>query len=321
MQIVESKTGRYEVIWDDVADVAPERDMRAQRRSSSASQSLHAAASSTSKGLERVSSKLSEWSFDTNAPATHFNPRVVVFPDEDSRVSGIFQNSILGEDDILPIFTPPNSEATTVAASRASSHPASARISRLHSHESHEGDVDSDDTDGLIQKKTVTKRVAPGTIVYPENNAQLRPGARLASNKGKKRPGPVPELDRRLSNIEDSEVHFRNHRDSLTLARDRIVHGGGVSPEHIAHRDSVSMAMARKRAKGGKNHSSLSNTQSSYFPDTLHEDAHHLLPIIDVEMAKPKKADTAVRSLKNSASASMLRPDGDHHNKHIRIIE
>jgi hypothetical protein len=38
-----------------------------------------------------------------------------------------------------------------------------------------------------------------------------------------------PVGDRRLSNMEDSEVKFRGHRDSVTLARTRMANSGGIS--------------------------------------------------------------------------------------------
>lgn len=313
MQIVESSAGRYEVIWDDVADISPDHDLRSRRRSSSASQSLHAA-SSTCKGLERVSSKLSQWSFERDPPIIGplgpFSPQVVVFPDEDSNLFPAVRRSS-GDDDVLPIFTPPNTEVTTAAASAYSSRPDSERVSRLPSR----GEDDSDseeDTPLLLHQKTAPKP-ASDSIVLPKSDTFLMPGSRHGEGRIKGQ----PLLNRHLSNVEDSELHFRGHRDSVTLARDRILHAGGPSTEYIRGRDSVSMSMAKRRLKEKK--SAPIGAQGMAYRDI--DDTGRLLPIVDmmnIETPSTPMKQSAVRSLKNSASASMLTARTGQH-RHIRL--
>ncbi|KAJ4382016.1 hypothetical protein N0V86_002342 [Didymella sp. IMI 355093] len=104
MQIVESGNGSYEVVWDDVP---PEHSVRTQRRSSSANQALGAASAGT-KGLERVNTKLTEWSGTWNTSSDSFKPTIVVFPDDDGRRPH-FECAIVDDEDI-EIFAPPNSE-------------------------------------------------------------------------------------------------------------------------------------------------------------------------------------------------------------------
>ncbi|KAF3036158.1 hypothetical protein E8E12_002931 [Didymella heteroderae] len=100
VQIVESGNGSYEV-------VPPEHSARTRRRSSSASQALEAASTGT-KGLERVNTKLTEWSGTWNTPFDFFKPTIVVFPDDDVRRPQ-FECAIVDDEDI-DIFAPPNSE-------------------------------------------------------------------------------------------------------------------------------------------------------------------------------------------------------------------
>lgn len=299
MQIVESSAGRYEVIWDDVADVSPEHDARSHRRSSSASQSLHAA-SSTCTGLERVSSKLSQWSFERDPPIIgQFSPQVVVFPDEDSNLVRITMERSSEDDHSLPIFTPPNSEVTTVAASAYSSRPDSERASRLPSHGGENSD--SEEEVPLLLHQRTTPNPASDSIVLPKSDTHLMPRSR----HGEARIQGQPLLNRHLSNVEESELHFRGHRDSVTLARDRILHAGGPSTEYFRGRDSVSMSMAKRRLKEKK--SAPMAAQALSYRDV--DDTGRLLPIvdmIDVQTPSAPMKQSAVRSLKNSASASML---------------
>ena len=57
--------------------------------------------------------------------------------------------------------------------------------------------------------------------------------------------------DRKLSNVEDADFHFRTHRDSVSLARTRqLIGSGGLRPGIFARRDSVEIAKKRMHARG-----------------------------------------------------------------------
>ncbi|KAF2501509.1 hypothetical protein BU16DRAFT_555992 [Lophium mytilinum] len=86
-QIVQTGTGGYGVVWDDAPNSSP--DNESHRRGSSAGQALEAAGSTS---LERVDTKLSDWSWRNVNPfekaarrdrkPSQFVPNIVVFPDD-----------------------------------------------------------------------------------------------------------------------------------------------------------------------------------------------------------------------------------------------
>ena len=81
MQLIESNDNRYEVVWDEFS---PEHDVRTERRSSAAGQALQDISTST-RGLESINTKITQWSGTWDSPSDPFKPTAVVFPDEDSR--------------------------------------------------------------------------------------------------------------------------------------------------------------------------------------------------------------------------------------------
>src|SRR5690242_5218892 len=104
MQIVESNNGSYEIVWEDVR---PDHGLNTRRRGSAACEAL-GAFSTSSKGLERVNTKLTEWSGTWNTPSDHFKPTIVVFPDDDGQ-GPRFDCAVVDDEDI-EILAPPNSE-------------------------------------------------------------------------------------------------------------------------------------------------------------------------------------------------------------------
>lgn len=235
MQVVESGNGSYEVVWDDVPT---EHSARTQRRSSSASQALEAASAGT-KGLERVNTKLTEWSGTWNTLSDSFKPAIVVFPDDDGRRPH-FECAIVVNEDIN-IMVPPNSKRVSAAHSRRSSRPASAQMSRASSHDEHSELMVPRDIP--IDNPTTSLEAA---LVVPDSEAW---SAQLVAARRKL---GVPSPERKLSNVEEADLKFRNHRDSLTLAHGRLVDSSGVRPELLAHRDSVKIANKRMHARNHK---------------------------------------------------------------------
>ncbi|KAF2473136.1 uncharacterized protein BDR25DRAFT_129036, partial [Lindgomyces ingoldianus] len=300
MQIVESKTGCYEVVWDDVQK---EPAIEAGGRCSSAGQALQAAGSFATKGLERVNTKLAEWSWGKDSLTRSYKPRIVVFPDDDGRNPQF--GCAVEDDEDLVIIAPPNSERQSAIPSRHPSQPPSARMSRSVSHDDTEPDPAVNATDVSSDRQS---------LVVPDPEAtNSRAGLLIGASRGTRKPSSI----RRFSNMEDSDLKFRGHRDSVTLARSRILNAGGVSPELFMHRDSISMAKKRMHAK---NHASSSARE---IPHLNHVASDPPSPIADLSMSSssaPTRKNTA-EGLKTKDSASMLVRQDASLNRHIRIIE
>ncbi|KAF2633567.1 hypothetical protein BU25DRAFT_444271 [Macroventuria anomochaeta] len=291
MQIVESNNGNYEVIWDDVP---PEHSARTQRRSSSASQALEAVSTGT-RGLEHVNTKLTEWSGTWNTPSDSFKPTIVVFPDDNGRRPH-FECAVVDDEDI-EIFAPPNSERVSAVHSRHPSRPASARMSRAASH---------DDSSAIaLPQVTSLDDAAPlteQTLVVPDSDAW---SAHLVAAR-RKLGAPSPE--RKLSNVEEADLKFRNHRDSVTIAHSRLIHSGGVRPELFAYRDSVSMAKKRMHAKNhaGSAPKHVHRPESKSEPGPQLDDAATAIPpqsIVKAHAAEALKKGSPVPILRLSDSA------------------
>ncbi|KAH7400992.1 hypothetical protein DE146DRAFT_654585 [Phaeosphaeria sp. MPI-PUGE-AT-0046c] len=190
------------------------------------------------KGLQRVNSKLTDWSGSWTTPLDTFKPTIVVFPDEDSRTKTLENGN--GDEDYV-VLAPPNSQRTSASHSRLSSCPASAPLTRAPSREQLEIDT-------FIQ----TSNVEPNQDwVTPLENALNVPkcdtrSTQMLNTNRKSRQAPTY---RKLSNIEEADLKFRGHRDSVTLAHTRLMHSGGLSPELFAHKDSISMARKRMYAR------------------------------------------------------------------------
>ena len=219
MQVIESSDNRYEVVWDEFS---PEYDARTERRSSSAGQALQDISTST-KGLERVNTKLTQWSGTWSPPSDSFKPRAVVFPDEDSRKA---HSEIFAHNEDSNLSGPPSSGSVS---SRISQSP-----SRDEASDSNDERLSTSSDASSLQGK-------PHEAPDLEGYSAYLIAARQILNSG--------DSDRKLSNLEDANFHFRTHRDSMSLARTRLLIGsGGVRPELFAHRDSVEIAKKRMHA-------------------------------------------------------------------------
>jgi hypothetical protein len=290
MQIVESNNGCYEVIWDGLPS---EHSIRADRRSSSASHSLIETGSTFAHGLQRVNSKLTDWSGTWNTPSEDFKPTIAVFPDDDGRRSH-FEPAVENEEDSVAI-APPNSQRTSTAPSRLPSRPVSAPMTRIAPQED------------LRPEKTFQEDPPMGwtvpTLTVPCPDVQTMHGTRRVLGF------------RKLSNLEEDELKFRGHRDSVTLAHSRLVHSGGVSPELFAHRDSLSIARKRMHAR---NHA-ISSMRDMPIPKTMLPQATFDEDDSDSDLLTVK--ERAVQALKNKTSASMFDAQQPGNRRHISITE
>jgi hypothetical protein len=124
---------------------------------------------------------------------------------------------------------------------------------------------------------------------------------------------------RKLSNLEEAETKFRDHRDSVTIAHSRLVCSGGLSPELFAHRDSVSLGKKRMHAR---NHAT-SAARTISRQKGVSVEALGLFADEDISAAPlPTVKEHAAQALRNSSSPSILQPSQQAANKrHIRIVQ
>ncbi|KAJ4350534.1 uncharacterized protein N0V89_009155 [Didymosphaeria variabile] len=232
MQIVQSRDSCYEIVWDDVP---AEDKQRGHRRSSVASLALRTASSATKDDLERVNSKLFEWDWGRGPDLESFAPQIVVFPDDQGHAHGL--TSTTDGDEDASMRAPPNNQRTSDALSSLPSTPATARPSRPPSQDEPGpvGELEADDLNDS-DEGTVAALIVPDPEARPASLPTLH-------NDSKK-----PLEDRRFSNIDDSEVRFRGHRDSVTMARARLLANGRVSPEILEVRKYGTMAKRRMHA-------------------------------------------------------------------------
>ncbi|KAH6872137.1 hypothetical protein BKA58DRAFT_139655 [Alternaria rosae] len=305
MQIIETKSGSYEVIWDDVPE---EHTIKTRgRRSSSASHALETASPSAKRGgLDRVNSKLTGWSGTWNSPSYSFKPTVVVFPDDDGRATRY--DCAVDDDEDLAAIVPPNSRITSGAHSSVSSRPVSAPLTRSVSCE------ESSLRDAL---QVTPPHVPVAGSSPPSEHSLVVPSVEIPHSRGRNTK-PAPMI-RKLSNLEEADTKFRDHRDSVTIAHSRIVHSGGVSSELFPHRDSVSLRKKRMRAR---NHAA-SKARSPSRRKELSVEALGLFTDEDIStVTLPTVKEHAAQALRNSSSSSILHPPQQTGNKrHIRIVE
>ena len=120
--------------------------------------------------------------------------------------------------------------------------------------------------------------------------------------------------ERKLSNVEEADVKFRNHRDSVTIAHSRLIHSGGMRPELFAHSDSLLMAKqrmhARDHAAPASRHMHRSTSKSEPGPqpddDNVTATAIPPLPVVKAYAAEVLKNGTPAPS-----RALQVLPDND----------
>jgi hypothetical protein len=301
MQIVESKNGCFEVIWDDVPIESDNRN----RRNSSASQALNSIGSTAARGLERVNSKLTEWTWGNGSQLEIFKPELVVFPDDDSR-SKQGDCMVVDDREDAVILAPPNSERTSMNHSRLASQSTSSRQSRNDSHDDSDIDLPSDGSESPDKMAAMPEFTVTLAVPDPEATSGTLTGRRM-----KQAAAP-----RKLSNLEEADLKFRGHRDSVTLARTRILQSGGVSPELFMHRDSVAMAKKRMHMRNHAVSGARHNPRRA--PATIESFVPHAV----AEMPSPSAIkEHATEALKSSTPASILRPQPAASQRHITIVE
>ncbi|KAH7070171.1 hypothetical protein FB567DRAFT_405383, partial [Paraphoma chrysanthemicola] len=289
MQIVESSNGCYEVVWDNVPD---EHRIRMYRRSSSAFHSLQPINTPSMGALQRVNTKLIGSSGTWNAPSNVFKPTIVVFPDDDGRKQ--CGNYAVDDDDEWHVPAPPNSQHTSAGPSRPPSRPASAPASQAVSKEE-------------MELKSALQNIRPGSEECTSTmEADTIPDTKVHLTR-------FFAPDRRIRHIaaahrqiipEHADIKFRGHRDSIALARSRLVHSSDFSEVVLAHRDSLSMAKKRMRTR---NHAISTESNNPKMDRTVQSDAPFSFLDVDASRTVPmEKTVQAMQTLKKHTSANMI---------------
>jgi hypothetical protein len=314
MQIVESNNRRYEIVWDDVP---LEHDIPARRRTSSASQALVAVSTEFSQGpreLDHVNTKLTDWTFSRGNPVELFKSQIVVFPDDDGRDPHF--DCIVEDEEDSSVIAPPNSTRTSANASCHHSRPAS--------RQNYRSDSFADDKAKLEEDTYGEEGPQQDTLAIPDPDApSTRPGHHIETHRRMRK---LPHT-RRLSNMDEFDVRFHGHRDSVALARNRISDADNVSLELFmqTHRDSV--CIAKKRMHSHKRNHALSPAREIPQPQFSVSNLDHSTDDLDqtsddpddAGLSQPAKSD-ATKALKSSSSVSMLLPQPANARR-IRIVE
>jgi len=310
MQIIETKSASYEIVWDDVPAEHSVRIMG--RRSSSASHALEAATPGATRGLERVNTKLAGWSGTWNTRSERFNPTFVVFPDDDGRAA--HHDCAVEVEDGPIVSAPPNSRMTSCASSRLPSRPpsrpTSAPMTRTASREEKPFSDALEDMAPQFTEHPLPALEQP--LVEPDHEVRFSSGRNLKQATG----------FRKLSNVEDADTKFRGHRDSVTIAHSRLIRSEVVSSEPFAHRDSISMGKRRIRARSH----ATSVVRAIPYQREMPGETRKLIDdddMLGVSLPTvPLAKERAAPALQNSSFASKLRsPKQTPNQRHIRIVE
>lgn len=283
----------YEAIWDDT---------NSENGCEPVADDVSEVADASFFGLERVNSKLAEWSWNRGRPKDkaktfeRLTPEIVVVVDESGKQRP--RLDCVTEDDNDLIVAPPNSERPSAGSSCLASRPGSETASSSLSCTSTD-----DPEEGRKRKKD--------SLTVPGQEDSKRPGGQIGASSGKKR----PSMTHRLSNLDETIRYFKNHRDSVLLAHQRLFKAAGVSPERFMHRDSVSIARKRIEEK---------HAAQAAAGDVPYE-AHHgtpgrpRTPIADTTSSSSPPSGREKSDTTDSALTDPSKPAEGH--RHIRISE
>jgi hypothetical protein len=211
MWIVDAGNGMYKVIWDGL----PTENNYTP---------------TAMKGLERVNTKLTEWS-GSQSPSDLSKSTVVVYPGEGSHQYHLEHLVDTAGDNGDALVPPPNSARTSTVPSRGQSHPASVSLSRETSDEEFA-------PDSRFQQKLL------GSL--PPDPDQGKWSDLLIDARGRLQDEVAA---RRISQFHQNDTKFHGHRDSVAVAHDRLSRTMGTPRDLYAHRDSIALAKRRMYAK------------------------------------------------------------------------
>jgi hypothetical protein len=211
MWIVDAGNGMYKVIWDGL----PTENNYTP---------------TAMKGLERVNTKLTEWS-GSQSPSDLFKSTAVVYPEEGSHQYHLEHLVDTAGDNGDSLVPPPNSTRTSTVTSRGQSHPASVSLSRETSDEEFA-------PDSRFQQKSL------GSL--PPDPDQGKWSDLLIDARGRLKDEVAA---RSISQFHQNDTKFHGHRDSVAVAHDRLSRTMGTPRDLYAYRDSIALAKRRMHAK------------------------------------------------------------------------
>ena len=228
MQIVESGDGIYKVIWDDLPT---EHGCRTGEHITPARKTTKNDNFTAAKGLERVNTKLTEWSASWNSPSGSFKPTIVVYPEDDTRKHRSEYSMDHAGDNGDALVPPPNSTRTSAIPSRGQSHPASVSLSRETSDDEFEPDVVLHGRPSGSPPSDANQEVWSDFLVGARGRLQDEVAARASAQSY------------------NNSTAFHNHQDSISIAHDRMSRAVGITRDMYTHRDSIALAKKRLHAK------------------------------------------------------------------------
>ena len=306
MQIVESRHGCFEVIWDDIPK---EPNIGDPKRILSSGYSMRNIPSAAQQSLERANAKLIDWFLRWNHLSdNYFKPMVVVFPDEDYNISE--HDHTLEEDEALGGYAPPNSRVTSAISSALPSGQVSTATTREASREDFIPGTADEET--LHQSDGNRVQSRQQYLGAPELHG--RPGSRIGASRRMRR----PKAARKLSNLEDQ--HFQDHRDSVLVTRSHFSSTEGNSPVLSTHHDSDSLAKPIKIADRSSDRN-LSTVQQTSTDDASPEVVEPFKGNDSLVPEEPFKQQAATQAPeKNDTPFALHAPQADTQ-PHIHITE
>lgn len=228
MQIMSLIDDRRGILW---ADNPIEDNEEASCKISVANWALQTLRWTRRSNSEHVNPKLSEWAWSMD-PELECTVHRGVFSALDEGYTHSITSAAENDDNGTRV--PFNSQGMSSDPSGLSSIPNTARSSRSLSQPRPE----STDQLRIDQSHDTAERLVALPVV-PQHEAAL--GVMTAL------PYKLKEslADRRLSNMDDSEVKFRGHRDSITIARSRLMHKGDTSHASLQVQEPSPIAKRR----------------------------------------------------------------------------
>jgi hypothetical protein len=255
MQIVESGNGVYRIIWDNFPE---DHNCGKNKCMPPADEATGNHSPTAVRGLERVNTKLTEWSGRLQSPSNSLNPTVAVYPGDYTHHHRLERVMDHAGDDGDVLAPPPNSTRTSAIPSRGQSHSASLSLSRENS-----GDELTPDS-GFQKKPSESPATDPNQEVWSDCLVDAR--GRLQDEVA----------TRSISHFYNNDTAFHDHRDSVAIAHDRLSRTRGTSRDMYTHRDSIALAKKRLHAKDRTTLGARNVTQSDVLDLEVRNDSGDL---------------------------------------------
>ena len=241
-QLIKSPSRAYRIVWAQPLAEEPRCEIQSLSASSCMSESSEDTndVQEPSFKLDRVNNKLEEWFCHRGRGAgresddmldRHCHDECRCLYTHDNTASLQLPGAIDDASGANRLRAPPNSKRDSQGSTR------------MHSYNTR------------LTSTLAPERLA-STVEHPATRRQSRypitegydDGSRVGQLIGaSSRQRIISDAARRLSNLAPEDMHFGDHRDSLVLARKRLLHVGEISVELLVRQDSLVLARNRMR--------------------------------------------------------------------------